>query len=210
MTGLLSAMKAIRVEPFIMALCVLVVMLMMVQMMDWVGKVKNVMDCPYDETNELRMNRPLTVICTVLLIMTFVMVTVFYIGLEKGMERESATIGKMAAGLLNSPYEDELPQDLSGRLIVLYRFDCGNCHDIYPDLKNALEGREVYWVYSRSEQGRALLKEYPVQSVPTGMYVCQDGVYYAHSLAVHDPDADVMKLNIENLNRLLHYQDAGY
>lgn len=210
MTHLLSAIGEIPVEPCIMTLCAMTLFLMMIQVMDWSRRVRKLIDCPYDETERLRMNRPLTVVCTLLLVLTFVLTTLLYACLAKGMQRESATIGEMASGFLNSPYEDDLSQDLSGKLIILYRFDCGNCHDVYPDLKEAIKDREAYWVCSRSEQGRALLEKYPVSSVPTGMYICHDGVYYSHGLAVHDPDADAMRLNTENLNELLHYQDAQY
>lgn len=72
--------------------------------------------------------------------------------------------------------EDEVPDDVSGCLIVYYKLGCPDCEAIYDDLKTRLEGRKnVYRVATRSKQGKALREQYPVPEVPSGVYVTKDG-----------------------------------
>lgn len=84
-------------------------------------------------------------------------------------------IASMEKCTMNTPIESKLPVDLSGCIIVVYRYDCSSCHDIYHDLANALRNeRNVYYVCSRSEQGLKLRESYDIPEVPYGIYIPKD------------------------------------
>lgn len=82
--------------------------------------------------------------------------------------------------------EDKLPEnydDLKGKLVMYYRFGCPDCNAIYPEWNEMTKNRkDVYWVSTRSEQGKKLLEKYPIHEVPAGIYIKKDGSYVAYVL----------------------------
>lgn len=72
---------------------------------------------------------------------------------------------------LHSPVAQTAPDDLEGQIVILYKFGCPDCEAIYDELSTATDGREgIWWVSSRSEQGRALVEAYSVPEVPSLLY----------------------------------------
>lgn len=71
-----------------------------------------------------------------------------------------------------TPIENKLPQNLNGCTLIIYRYDCPSCHDIHADLVDKLKNQnKVYYVCSRSEQGKQIVEEYNVPEVPYGIYI---------------------------------------
>lgn len=100
-------------------------------------------------------------------------------GYYKGLDTNAATIWKH---IHKSPEEDTLPSDIHGKIIIYYRFGCPDCSAVYPELSKKLnEYVDVYWISSRSPQGKELLKSYPVEEVPSILYVKYDDT---HSTAI--------------------------
>jgi hypothetical protein len=82
-------------------------------------------------------------------------------------------------GIHKSPEESKLPEnpdELKQSLIIYYRFGCRDCEAHYQAIKTAVQPyTNVYWISSRSEQGKKLRETYPVEAVPTGVYITKDG-----------------------------------
>lgn len=114
-----------------------------------------------------------------------------------------ATFYEILNSLKDTPKEDTLPKDLSGSIVIFYRFGCPDCKAIYPELNERLSDvPDVYYVLSRSEQGKELRKSYPIPSVPTAMYFSANGKHcYTYELDKQEDGTTV--LNTENLERLL-------
>lgn len=72
-----------------------------------------------------------------------------------------------------TPKESSLPKNLNNTVIIYYRFDCPDCHAVYDrlieDTKNA--NSPVYFISTRSNQGKELRKSYPTMSVPSVLYI---------------------------------------
>ena len=95
----------------------------------------------------------------------------------------NATASSLWRGIQNSPVEDTLPTDLNQCIIVYFRFGCKDCEATYHTISKTLSAYEkVYWISSRSAQGKQLLETYPVAEVPTGIYINTEGSYLAYTL----------------------------
>ena len=110
-------------------------------------------------------------------------------------------------GIHDSPKEDKLPDDLKGTLIVIYRFGCQDCETTYDELSEQLQGiSNTYWIASRSDQGQDFLKEYPLDSVPSAVYIKQDGSYLSYQLYETSTDGAVLhQQNLEDMLRAVAY-----
>lgn len=83
--------------------------------------------------------------------------------------------GEMNRHTKLSPEESELPDDLSNTIIIYFKYGCPDCEAIFKDEKRALKNTpNVYWVSTRSKQGKKLLKTYEVLEVPAGVYINAD------------------------------------
>lgn len=69
-------------------------------------------------------------------------------------------------------------------LFVLYRFGCSDCHRLNKDINKAFpeSAKNVYYVPSRSELGKKLVKAGSVDTVPTLVYVNRQGKVYSANL----------------------------
>lgn len=96
-----------------------------------------------------------------------------HVGYMHGMESTNISYKKVISSIKNSPVESTLPKDPKGCIVVYYRFNCKDCDATYHDIKSEFEKNDVkvYWVASRSKQGKELLKSYPVKTVPMGIYI---------------------------------------
>ena len=71
-----------------------------------------------------------------------------------------------------TPTASKTPEDLTGSIVILYKFGCPDCEAIYPDLQKKLQGKDnVYFVPSGSDLGQKLVKKGKIQEVPTGVYI---------------------------------------
>lgn len=103
--------------------------------------------------------------------------------------------------------EEQLPknyEDLKGKLVIFYRFGCRDCmaiHDELLDCLSDIDQDDIYYVNSRSDQGRKLLEQFPVQTVPSGIYIGHNVKYVAKQLFIANNNE--VKLDPQNLARLL-------
>lgn len=133
-------------------------------------------------------------------------------GLTSDMEKMS--MSELKDLINNSPKESKLPDNIEGAIIIYYRFDCPDCKAIYNDLSQAVaDNSNIYWISSRSETGKALLDKYPVDEVPTGIYIRHDTyngnvTFTKYELATTDEDGNII-LNKSAIDRLLYLQSEG-
>lgn len=84
-------------------------------------------------------------------------------------------------------------------LIVLYRYDCPNCHTVKKPLLNKLRKehllKHTYFVPSRSKFGKQIVNKANVKLVPTLVYVKPDGNYLADGLVVKGLSAAKYHMN---------------
>lgn len=99
----------------------------------------------------------------------------------------------MAALNVASPEPDAVPGDLAelkGCIVVYYKYGCPDCADVHDDLVAAIDSQPgAYVVYSGTEDGKRLLEAYPVEQVPSGVYVVKNDptvTYIAHQLYIED------------------------
>lgn len=73
---------------------------------------------------------------------------------------------------------NNLPDDLGGKIIIYYRYNCKDCQAIHDDLLNYLTDKDttnIYFVSTRSEIGQKLVKDiFYVNEVPTAIYVYKE------------------------------------
>ena len=108
-------------------------------------------------------------------------------GVQMGLyTTKHTTIQKIIDNTKLGHKEDILPADkneLKGKLIMYYKFGCPDCNGIYTEWTQMTNNvPNLYWVSTRSKQGKELLDIYPVQEVPAGIYIKQDGTYIAYVL----------------------------
>lgn len=121
---------------------------------------------------------PTCISCMATLICVFAVIysiITFSTAQSHGMYTNDMPFPKVELSIKNSPVEDTIPDDLDGSIIIYYRFGCIDCEAIYDDLSEIISGKDdIYWVSTESEQGKELMKTYPVDSVPSGIYIYND------------------------------------
>ena len=173
-----------------------------------------------DKTNDkqrLRFRGRIYCLIAVLCFMGIISMSILnVVGLSHGMHTNDMSLPKTITSVMNSPSEDNLPEnkdELKGCIIIYYKFGCPDCEDIYTDLKNALNGHDkIYWVSTESTQGKELLKEYPVSDVPTGVYIRKNS--YSSALkftkkCLYTKTDGKTVLDTKGLNRLFELQKEG-
>lgn len=107
----------------------------------------------------------------------------------------------------HTPVETPVPKDPTNSILIFYRFGCPDCAQTYATCKLYFADAtdKVYWVSSRSEQGKKLVKQYHITEVPSGVYVRkpQNGITYIlyrtkNGKAVLDTDAAQTLLNLQH------------
>lgn len=98
------------------------------------------------------------------------------IAASHGMYQDNLSWSEITQNIRTTPTEDKLPKDLTGCLILYYRFGCSDCEAVYPAMSVFFEDYEdIYWISTRSDQGKQLRETYPVSHVPTGVYITDSG-----------------------------------
>lgn len=94
---------------------------------------------------------------------------------KKGMEYinwEGMTLEQINKAAKVAPTASETPDNLSGAIVILYKFGCPHCEAVYPGMMKKLEGKKnVYFVPSDSKLGQKLVKQGKISQVPTGVYI---------------------------------------
>lgn len=150
-------------------------------------------------------------------ILCFIVSITTIMGYRHGMYRLSDTIPRICESIQHSPdiSEQDVPpiDELNGSIVILYKFGCKDCESVYFQIQNELKehsDKEIYWLSSRSKQGQEFLKRYPVDFVPTGIYVYNDQnsmvTYTQKPLAITGTDDNVV-FNDTGWNRLLEIQN---
>lgn len=133
-------------------------------------------------------------------------------GLTSDVEKMS--MNELKDLINNSPKESKLPDNIEGAIIIYYRFDCPDCSAIYNDLANAVANNSnIYWISSRSEAGKSLLEKYPVDEVPTGIYIRHDTyngnvTFTKYELFTTDENGNTI-LDTSAIDRLLYLQSEA-
>lgn len=124
------------------------------------------------------------------------------------------SVSRAVTAIEYSPEENVLPEDyneLKGKIILYFRFGCQDCEDVYEDLSRQIEPvkDDVYWVSTRSEQGEKLRETYPVDHVPSLVYISTTGEAFKYRL---DTDfGDRAGLDMDVLKNILqsYYREHG-
>lgn len=101
---------------------------------------------------------------------------------------------------------EEVPEDPKGSVILFYRWGCTDCVAVHDALLAKLEDYDLYKTYfvsSQSKRGKELLEQFPMESVPSGIYIRYDtsnNGYQGYALN------DGTELNEYNLDTLLSVQ----
>lgn len=101
----------------------------------------------------------------------------------------------------------DVPADPKGCIIIYYKWGCKDCKNIHDSLTAKLKTYDLfktYFVSSRSDRGQKLLKDYAVDSVPSGVYIYYESLrnvtYKSRALN------DGTKLDEYNLDALISEQ----
>ena len=125
------------------------------------------------------------------------------IGFSHGMYDMHTTVTETIDYIGKTPVESQIPDDLSNKLVIYYKFDCADCHAIYADLKKATQDYDVIWVSTRSKNGKKLRKTYPVEYVPTGIAFNSDKQYI--SFVLYKSENGKIILDSSNLDLILNH-----
>lgn len=133
---------------------------------------------------------------------------------KHGANTRDMTIRFMYDGIKTTPIESTLPEDLSGAIIIYYRFECPDCRAVHNELMQASAGvQNIYFIPSRGEQGAKLIEQYPVDAVPSGIYIrtyTYNGALSYTKKVLYETDANGQILFIpENFQRLIVLQTEG-
>ena len=130
----------------------------------------------------------------------------YTMGKIHGLESLDMEPSRVWSNIKQTPREDVLPDDLAGSIIVYYRFNCPACHVIWDDLSSIKrENKNVYFISSRSTQGQKIIKEYPVESVPSAVYIYQNKKDFVKKELVTESNT----FNQEAFDRLLLLQEEN-
>lgn len=102
-----------------------------------------------------------------------------------------------------TPVNDSIPEDRNGCIFLFYRFGCADCDATYQDIIDATSGLDnVYWIATRTKEGKAFAEELDVDVVPKGVYVQKDGTVLLFTLYKRLGNGDTV-INEDSLANLL-------
>lgn len=125
-------------------------------------------------------------------------------GIRHGVYDPDTTLHEISERLPVTPVESAVPDDVSGSLLIYFRFGCSDCEAVYNNLYSELKNiPNVYYVSTRSEQGLELLAKYPVEETPSAVYVYPDGTAFAKSVLHKTDNTGAVVLDRARLAELL-------
>jgi hypothetical protein len=111
--------------------------------------------------------------------------------------------------------ESELPDDLTGKIIIYFKYGCDDCKGIHDSLMQYISDNsltDIYFVSSRSKAGKKLLEKYPVAEVPSAIYIRQKestvSDMFMEKLYVKS-DSDEIQFRQEGLDILIERMQNG-
>ena len=113
--------------------------------------------------------------CTVFLtgITWIFSLSLFYTAYQHGFrEYMKQNIHDIIHSVEYSPEEDTLPNDITNITVIYYRFGCKDCEKMYHSLSEKFDNvSDVYWIATRSKQGTKLRETFPIETVPSAIYI---------------------------------------
>lgn len=167
-----------------------------------------------EKTQQRILMRITAVISIVTILLTGTLCGFYLIAGQHGLYTSDLTLNQLYNGVFNTPVDqsDEIPDNLAGCILIFYQFGCKDCDAIYNDLCAGIEGYDnIYWISAKSERGQALLELYPIESVPTGVYIQNENgmtTYIKKVLYDYDENGNAV-LDTDNLDRLLYLQSLN-
>lgn len=100
--------------------------------------------------------------------------------------------------------EDFIKNELTNKFIYYYKYTCKDCAAIDTQLNILLDenGYEVIPIETRSEIGKKLLELYPINEVPAGLVIHEDGTHTKRVIYTKD-DSDKSAIDNVKLGELL-------
>lgn len=104
-------------------------------------------------------------------------------------------------------------EDQKGFIIYMYRWSCGDCEQVYDKVKRIVKDNNVenfYFVSSRSELGKTIVKTFNITEVPSMVYIRQSGGYTIKYITEQNGDQDhTVTLREDEVMRLIELQQRG-
>lgn len=107
-------------------------------------------------------------------------------------------------------HSDNLPEDLSGSILIFFKYTCDDCYDTHGQIMDTLaqeQAENVYFVSSASEKGTELVSQLNVKAVPWGVLVGENNTPVISDILYDEfetePDNKFIK---ENLMKLIQAQ----
>lgn len=97
---------------------------------------------------------------------------------------------------------EEIPEDPKGSVILFYRWGCTDCVAVHDALLAKLEEYDLYKTYfvsSQSRRGKELLEQFPMESVPSGIYIRYDTAGNGYQGYVLNDGTDLNEYNLDTL-----------
>lgn len=115
------------------------------------------------------------------------------------------SINEMTYILERLPIPSTLPKDINNKIIVLYRTDCPACLATHQDVDKTLKPYgKVYYINSRSPEGKHLVQQYKVQYVPSVLYITKDQTFMKGLSSVDsDGKTTLNQQTIQELNAIV-------
>lgn len=164
-------------------------------------------DKPVNHTYKMMKISASVILVIITAVYAVFVVPTFVTALSHGMYKIDTSLSDMSYNNAHTPPESKLPDDYKHKLIIYYRYDCHDCHAVFEDLKKETADYDVYWVSTRSEQGKKLMEEFPPQEVPTGVVITEsDSGKTEHLMRpLGKLENDMTVLDFRNLQELLSF-----
>lgn len=125
-------------------------------------------------------------------------------------EYKKHTISEIIYSIKHSPIEDTLPDNKQNITVIYYRFGCEDCNKLYTELSERFANiSDVYWIATRSQQGQKLREQYPVESVPSAIFITDENTATAFDLYTKNTDNNnkvTITTNDNSITKLLQYR----
>lgn len=160
-----------------------------------------------ENTIEARIIRAIILASAAVILCTGTMIVAVQAKAEKhGAYGDPMTFADTLRAINHSPVEDELPEDLRGKIILYFRFGCPDCEAVFEELSRRAEpyGDDVYWISTRSEQGIELRKTYPCDHVPSAVYISTKSLSDAWYTRLDKTIGETVQLDTEAWETLEH------
>ena len=113
-------------------------------------------------------------------------------GMWQDLSNPKWTLNEIQKQTELSHVQSQLPKDENafyGSIIMYYKFGCPDCGAIKKEWDaQTPDDPNIYWVSTRSEEGKKLIQKYTANEVPSGIYVHKNGTYTVHILYKKDRD----------------------